>query len=143
MSLETEVKVLSSVVSKIDTTIEKLTELSNNISKLLAVHDERLDQLERANGEKADDIKDIHSRITTISREICDKLDQVEDVLEKRLQEHSEKSDTYHRSIKSELDGKLKTIDDRVSLLERWRWIIIGGAAVVGYIIDKLVSFLA
>lgn len=143
MALETEVKVLSSVVSKIDTSIEKLTELSNNISKLLAVHDERLNNLERANGEKADDIRDIHSRITTISREICDKLDQVEDVLEKRLKEHSEKSDIHHENLKADLDKKLKSMDERVSLLEKWRWILVGGAAVVGYIIDKLVSFLA
>lgn len=143
MNMEADVKVLASVVSKIDTSIEKLTELSNNISRLLAVHDERLNQLEKANGEKADDIRDIHSRISTISREICEKLDQVEDVLERRLQEHSEKSDTYHQNIKNELDNKMKSVDERISVLENWRWVVIGAAAILGYLIDKVISFIA
>ena len=46
MSVDAQVKVLESIVEKMDSSIEKLTEVSNSIGKLLAVHDERLNNLE-------------------------------------------------------------------------------------------------
>lgn len=140
MSVDSQVKVLENVVERIDTSIEKLTEVSNNIGKLLAVHDERINNLEKDYDKQENDIKDLHSRITTISREICDKLDEIEDSLETKLKEHSDISEKLHKELKSELEVKVKSLDQRINVLETWRWFILGGAAVLGYIFDKLVK---
>ena len=140
MTIEAQVKVLESVVSKIDTSIEKLTEVSNSIGKLLAVHDERINSLERLNTRTDDDIKDLHSRITTTSREVCEKLDQVEHVIEDRLKEQSENSARQHAEIKADIESKIIVLSARVSVLETWRWLIIGGATVVGYLVNKLLG---
>ena len=140
MSVDSQIKVLENVVERIDTSIEKLTEVSNSIGKLLAVHDERINTLEKGYDRATDEIKDLHSRITTISREICDKLDQIEDSLEKRIITHSDNSEKLHKELKSELEVKLRSLDSRINILETWRWIVIGGAAVLGYIADKLIK---
>ena len=140
--MDAQVKILESVVERIDTSIEKLTEVSNSIGKLLAVHDERINQLEKVHNRQEDDIRDIYSRITVTSKEICDKLDSVEDTLEGKMKEHSVASEKLHKELKVDLDGRLKTIDDRIGILERWRWLILGGATVLGFLLEKIMSFL-
>ena len=140
--MDAQVKILESVVERIDTSIEKLTEVSNSIGKLLAVHDERINQLEKVHNRQEDDIRDIYSRITVTSKEICDKLDSVEDSLEGKMKEHSNNSEKLHKELKVDLDGRLKTIDDRIGILERWRWLILGGATVLGFLLEKIVAFL-
>lgn len=140
MSLDAEVKVLASVVSKIDTSIEKLTGLANDISKLLAVHDQRLDQLEKSKDDTSDDIKDLHSRITTTSREVCEKIDAMEDMIERKLKENKESSTEQHSKIQEEIREEIKSISSRITVLEQWRWYIIGGAAVVGFLLSFIVD---
>lgn len=140
MSIDAQVKVLESVVGRLDSNIEKLTELGNAISKLLAVHDSRLDSLEKVHDRATEDIKDIHSRVTTIAREICDKIDDVEGMIEKKLVQSAENSTKQHNEIKTEIETKINTLSARVGVLETWRWLIIGGATVIGYLADKLIK---
>jgi chromosome segregation ATPase len=140
MSVDSQVQVLESVVGRLDSNIEKLTELSNNISRLLAVHDSRLDSLEKINDRTDDDIKEMHSRITTVSREICEKIDQVEVMIQEKLRQSSEASSKGHAEIKAEIESKINTLSARVGVLETWRWLVIGGSIAVGYLVDKLIK---
>ena len=76
------------------------------------------------------DIKELHSRITTGNREIMDKLD--------------EKIDELAQSDKEQHEVMTKTmnaIKDRVDILERWRWMIVGGAIVFGYVTGHMGLF--
>ena len=41
---------LERIVEKLDLSIDKLTEVSNNVSKLLAVHDTRINVIEKDRG---------------------------------------------------------------------------------------------
>ena len=72
--LKREVKSMNVIHGRLDTAIEKLTEVSNCINRMLAVHEERLGQQEesqhRAEQEFTSDIKELHSRITTNAKEI-------------------------------------------------------------------------
>ena len=76
------------------------------------------------------DIKDLHSRITTGNREIMDKLDEKIDALAKADKEQ-------HENLKSSMEK----VKERVDFLERWKWMIIGGAAVIGYLIGHISFF--
>jgi DNA repair exonuclease SbcCD ATPase subunit len=140
MSVDSQVKVLESVVERIDTSIEKLTEVSNSIGKLLAVHDERINNLEKSTTRQEDDIRDIHFRINKVSTDICTKLDSMEDSLEAKIKEHSETSERLHKELKYELETDLKSLNTRLEVLEKWRWLLLGGAAVIGYIINKVTN---
>jgi putative NADH-flavin reductase len=76
------------------------------------------------------DIKDLHSRITTGNREIMDKLDEKIDALAKADKEQ-------HETLKKSMDN----VKNRVDVLENWRWMIVGGAVALGYILGHLELF--
>lgn len=76
------------------------------------------------------DVKEIHSRITTGNREIMDKLDEKIDALANSDREQ-------HQSLKASMDN----VKERVDILEKWRWMILGGAIVLGYTIGNFDLF--
>ena len=123
--VDIEVGVLKSVVAKLDTSLEKIAEVSNNISRLLAVHDERINNIEKNADNRDLEIKDLHVRITSQTKEIFDKLDHMETRMEDRIK-------ALEKSIK---DDQSK-IDIRILVLEKWRWYIIGAAAIIGYLVS-------
>ena len=43
-----------------------------------------------------------------------------------------------HKEQKDVIDRLKDEISNRVGVLEKWRWIIIGGSIVLGFIIQKL-----
>lgn len=151
-SLETDVAILKRDVdsigqlfTKLDNALDKLGDVASNITKLLAVHEEKIglseridrelfELVEKRRVEMQEDIKEIHSRITTIQRELSDEITETEhkiisslDDLKKTLKESKE-----------DTDKKNSALQTRIADLEKWRWIIIGGAAVGGFLISKI-----
>ena len=131
-----ELAVLKNVVTRIDNSIAAMTEVSSNIGKLLAVHEERLNQLEKDQNVVGLDIRDIHSRITTMSREIVDKLEATEKTLENKIKESN---DATSKKL-NEINQEMRKIDDRVGFLERWKWMVLGGALAMGWVLAKMPS---
>lgn len=138
MALEVEVEVLKSVVSKLDQSIEKISQVSNDIGRLLAVHDERIDQLERMSDLRVDEIKELHSRITTQTREIVDKMDLMQSRLEHKMNTQSDAAQAQHKAIQEEIKNDVARVEKRVSALENLKWWIIGVAGSVGFIIGNI-----
>jgi hypothetical protein len=118
---------LERIVEKLDVSIDKLTEVSNNVSRLLAVHDTRINVIEKDTVRNEDDIRDIHVKMDNIAKEINKKLDQ-----------SMQNSVDGHAKIQAAIEEKLKGIDARVRVLEVWRWLVIGGALAIGYLVNKL-----
>ena len=132
--LETEVKLLKRDIEdtkvihgRLDVAIDKLTDVSNSIHRMLAVHEEKLarqeDDIVSNEKEIKNNIQEIHSRITTNYKELT--------VL---INEHNLKDEERFHKLKSEFSS-------RVGILEKWRWIIIGGSIVAGFVLHKLLQF--
>ena len=135
--LETEVKLLkkeledqAKIHEKLDVAIEKLTDVSNSIHRMLAVHEEKIarqeeaifeaeQQIEVRRTELSSKIDELHSRITTNTKEIMGAA----------AQQHLEQNKEIQK-IRDELST-------RVGVLEKWRWIIIGGSIIIGFIAQK------
>jgi hypothetical protein len=122
--LKREVGNMNVIHGRLDTAIEKITEVSNCINRMLAVHEERISQQEstqhNAEQEFTADIKELHSRITSNTKEI----------MTTATAQHKE-----HTEVIQKLRDDLQ---NRVGVLEKWRWIIIGGSIVFGFVIQKL-----
>jgi len=100
-----------------------------NIERITRLETQMADLKEDVAAVKSD-IKELHSRITSGNREIMDKLD--------------EKIDELAKSDKEQHDVMSKTmnaIKDRVDILERWKWMIIGGAVALGYVTGHMGIF--
>lgn len=114
----------------------------------MPVEAERIAKLEaQVEGIKEDvadlkaDVKEVHSRITTGNREIMDKIESMEDRLDRKLNASAEAAKQQHEQIQLEIRTDINKVTDRVDILERWRWMIVGGAIVVGYLIGHLEFF--
>ena len=84
------------------------------------------------------DIKEIHSRITTSNREIVDKIDDMQTRLEHKMQANAQISQDQHAEIKKDVVEDLEKMNNRVSALEQWKWYVIGGAAVLGFLLGHI-----
>ena len=84
--LKNEVEQVASVNTKLDSAIDKLTDVTNCLNRMIAVQEQKLDQ--------------------------------------------QEQDDNYLKEV-------ITKIDRRVSAIERWKWLVIGGALVVGFAIAK------
>ena len=121
--LKKEVSDIKVIFSRLDIAIEKITDVSSCVNRMLAVHEEKIANQEeaqsRANTEFTTDIKELHSRVTSNYKELTDMITQ-----------HHKEQALQIQQIKNDLNS-------RVGILERWRWLIIGGSIVVGFIIQK------
>jgi hypothetical protein len=149
--LESDVDRMASLFGKMDAAIDRMGEVSNNIGRMLAVHEERLNKqdnvdkelftlVEKRRQEIHSDIKELHSRITTVSRELSGDITETEERLMTAM--------TYGMSdIKKCITDEIKTINEknnnlenRVSDLERWKWLVIGGGVVAGAFVNEMIS---
>lgn len=87
------------------------------------------------------DVKEIHSRITTGNREIVEKIESMQFNIERRMKENSDASAKQHQEIQSSAQSDMNKIAERVNVLERWRFMIAGGALALGYLVSHLEIF--
>ena len=117
--LRTELEQNSMVHKRLDTAIEKLTGISSSIKSMLAVHEEKLSQ-----AEKLDEI-------------IFSKLKERQVETETRYASIKENMDLTEKRIMNEIKSIKNTLGDRVNVLEKWKWLIIGGSIVIGFILAR------
>jgi hypothetical protein len=84
------------------------------------------------------DVKEVHSRITTGNREILDKIDDMDTRLEAKLNNNANAAKLQHHEIQEEIQKDLKAVADRVSILETWRWLVIGVGMTAGYLLSHI-----
>ena len=78
--LKKEVSDMKMIYSRLDKAIEKISDVSNSINRMLAVHEEKISQQEdaqiRTEQEINNDIKELHSRISTNNRELMNLMSE-------------------------------------------------------------------
>ena len=120
---------------RLESTIEKLTEITVSLKSMLIQQQTKLERaeqvdedifitLESRRKEWDKDLKELHSRITTNSRE---------------LREHQVKSE---QTMLNELRSMKHQLSERVGVLEKWRWLIIGGSILLGLMMSNPDSML-
>ena len=139
-NIETEVELLKKEVSdmsklhiRLDKAIEKIADVSTSLHTIMAVHEEKLIRQEEAleNQEKKlqDNIMELHSRITSNAKEQTQLMGEMERRLVDAMKEHNRAETAEFAELKKELQS-------RVGVLEKWRYLIIGGSIVIGFIIQ-------
>jgi len=132
--LETEVKLLKKeledqrkIHDRLDIAIEKLTDVSNSIHRMLAVHEEKLtrqeEALESRRVEISSQISELHSRVTTNTKEIMLSATKQHDNQNKQIQKIRE------------------DLNKRIGVLEKWRHVLVGCSIVAGFILHKFMNF--
>ena len=76
--LEEKVFNMVEVISKLDDTIDKLSDLSVNVSKMLAVHEEKLEFARESAAETAKDMDELEARFEVQLEENADRIRSLE-----------------------------------------------------------------
>jgi polyhydroxyalkanoate synthesis regulator phasin len=87
--------------------------------------------MEIGDGRVKEDIKDLHSRVTSTSREVEEKMTrEIEKVL------HA------IQDLKTHMLEKDNKLEERIETLERWRWIMVGILIAAGAFLPEIRNFL-
>ena len=69
----------------------------------------------------------LHSRISDMRDDLRLEIDKKHEAIMDVFKEHMKTESEHHRSLQ-----------DKMSSIEKWRWMIMGAAAVVGYVLAHL-----
>ena len=120
---------------RLEIAIDKLSEIVISCKQMLAQQEQKLQKAEQTDDdifitlesrrkEWDSDLKELHSRITTNTRELIDNQYQLESKLLNEI-----------RMVRTQLS-------ERVGVLEKWRWLIIGGSIIIGLMMSNPDSML-
>ena len=117
--LKKDVEQVNQIHNRLDTAIDKLTDVSTSIKQMLAVHEEKIFRQEQT-----DEV------IFTKLRERQLEIDTVYKELQKEIQQTEKRLLIEIKSLKLDIGG-------RVGTLEKYKWLILGGSIVVGWILSR------
>ena len=119
--LKNQVLTITQLCGKMDSVIEKLVDN----------HDRMVNQIytdmEKRKADTNADIKELHSRITTISREVADKVE----LTERRIMDEI-------KSLREDIAEHNKKEDDDLKAIKQWKWMVVGGVIVLAWLISNL-----
>lgn len=126
---------IDSRINKIDEVIQRLAAVASDLSKLIAVNDQRLSQQEK-NAEN----------ITHLLEKRREDLEaKVEEIYETIYKKDAETLQQIKEDIKaSRIDSVLhhQRIDKKIETIQRFVWMACGGGTVIGYLISIIIAYL-
>ena len=118
-TLKQEVENVNSIHGRIDTAIDKLTDVSTSIKSMLAVHEEKIQRQEQ------------------VDEVIFNKLRERQQDIDKDFKDLQREMDQVEKRLLIEIKSLRNDIGDRVGVLEKYRWIILGGFIALGWVVSK------
>ena len=94
--------------------------------------EEALDNQEK---EFRESVQELHSRITTNAKETSQHMSEMERRITDAMGEHNQQSTDQIMKLREELQT-------RVGILEKWRYLIIGGSIVVGFALTEILPMM-
>ena len=133
--LKKDAKTSELIHQRLEVAIDKLSEIVISCKQMLAQQEQKLHKAEQTDDdifitlesrrkEWDSDLKDLHSRISTQARDLRESQYQSENKLLNEI-----------RAVRTQLD-------QRVGVLEKWRWLIIGGSIIIGLMMSNPDSML-
>ena len=116
--LKKDVENVNNLNDRLDTAIQKLTDVSTSIKSMLAVHEEKISRQEQIDDIIFGKLKDRENEIDKVHRELTKEIQQTEKRLLLEI-----------KQLKLDIGG-------RVGILERYKWLVLGGAIVIGWILS-------
>ena len=118
-SLKKDIENVNSIQGRLDTAIDKLTDVSTCVKSMLAVHEEKIQRSEATDEVIFTKLRERQNEIDSGYRDLQREMDQVE------------------KRLLNEIKALRNDIGSRVGVLEKYRWIILGAFLAVGWVSSK------
>ena len=120
LEMKVDIGVLKTQVASITQLCDKMDKV---IEKLVDNHDRMVNQIyndmQKREDDKNADVKEIHSRITTISRELSDKVE----LTERRIMDEI-------KNLRHDISEHNRKEDSELKKILEWKWMAAGGIIV-------------
>lgn len=137
-SLQKDMAQVGTLVDRLDVTIEKLTEVSSTVSQLLAVQGNRLEFQEKVQERLEKMVEDRRSEMDKNIKDVYVRIEKVEKDLQEDMDDNYTKIAAKIEELKKEGTEQHKVLNDRMTRMEKWMWMLIGGGIVIGTLFDKI-----
>lgn len=128
VELKIDVEVLK---EKVDNITHLCSKMDQVIEKLVDNHDRIVTQIyndmEQRKRDTVEDVKELHSRITTVDRNLSDKIE----LTERRIMDEI-------KSLRHTIDEHNKKEDDDLKKIFQWKWMVAGGVVVLAWLISNV-----
>jgi hypothetical protein len=108
--------------NKLEEVISKMSDVASDMSKMLAVHEQRIQQQEKLSDS-------IGTKLEKRNDEVDKKFDQVYDAI--RQGDNSIIAEM--KKIAEIRENQFADLNEKITKLEKWRWMVVGGAMAAGY----------
>jgi len=119
--LKQQVLTLTQLCNKMDTIIEKL--IDNNDRLTTQIYQD----MDKRKQETVGDIKELHSRITTVDRNVSDKIE----LTERRIMDEI-------KSLREDIASRNKKEDGELRKIMEWKWMAAGAIVVLVWIASNI-----
>ena len=135
--LKKDVTTMSALLEKFDTTIDKMQEIASNLSRMVSLQEQRLENQERVTAEvqsilemrrveNNNNIRDIYNRINTVNTDLTNKIEDTEKTILAELQK-----------LRDDIHKKNEGLGSRLGQIEMWKY---GVAAIITFLLFLVAS---
>lgn len=119
--LKEKVSTLTDLCNKMDRVIEKLTDNQTALANQI------YNDMDKRKEDTVSDIKELHSRITTVDRNLSDKIE----LTERRIMDEI-------KSLRDHITEHNEKEDADLQKLSQWKWMVAGGVVVIAWIVSNI-----
>lgn len=119
--LEQKVNTYEQMMYKIEDAIHAISETNQNISKMLAVHDERLEQVMRSDEVIIKMLAEQKKSLEAEDVDLSDRIDELE----------------------VKINDKLKSINEKMEEISKIKWMTVGSAVVLAVVVTAFSSLVS
>jgi peptidoglycan hydrolase CwlO-like protein len=119
--LKVKVSTLTDLCNKMDRVIEKLTDNQTTLTNQI------YNDMDKRKEDTVSDIKELHSRITTVDRNLSDKIE----LTERRIMDEI-------KSLRDHITEHNEKEDADIQKLSQWRWMVAGGVIVFAWLVSNV-----
>lgn len=135
--LKKDVITMTALLEKFDTTIDKMQEIASNLSRMVSLQEQRLENQEKVTAEVQsilemrrlehhNNIKEVYNRINTVNKELTDKIEDSERTILSELQK-----------LREELSKKDEKMTTRIGSIEMWKYGIGAVIVVIAWLVGQ------
>ena len=119
--IKRDIDTLTNLCEKMDKIIEKLVDHQDVIINQI------YQDMDRRKDDTNQDVKELHSRITTVSKDLSEKVENTENKIMSEI-----------KALATQIAEHNKKEDDDIAKLLKWKWTIMGGIIVISWLTSHI-----
>lgn len=132
-TLESQSIQINVVVEKLETAIDRLSDVSASLKEMIALNAHRITQVEADVEKNKVDNMTIEAEHDRRINSLRESLSVLTATLDQHLRKETDALVEQNTALE-EIKSNLAKMGERIGALEKWRWLIVGGAGVVYFL---------